>query len=166
MQSVKVNEFLKNYKEYDARCKYLEANIEQTKNMLYKAKQNLVDESVNVTQKLSGMPHGTGTGDPTGQLGIRMASGFLPPYISELELEIKEMKAELEAKSIVVHFVNAWLQALNPKELFIIEHQTIGGMYWREIIFAYKAAFGDTYSKDGLKRIRDAALEKIYKVAE
>lgn len=116
-------------------------------------------------QPMSGMPRGGKLSDPTARIGIAVADGCMTDDMKILQKEIEDLEYELRKRKIVVHFVAAWLDGLNEKERWIIEKQVIDGSYWREVIFSYKAKFGDEYSKDGLKRIKKNALNKIYRIA-
>ena len=111
------------------------------------------------------MPRSGKVSDPTAQIGIAAADGLMTSEMKNIFQEIRELERELRGQRIVVHFVTAWLNGLNEKERWIIEKQVIDGAYWREVIFGFKAKFGDEYSKDGLKRIKRSAMNKIYRIA-
>lgn len=167
MHPIKVDMMLENYREYSARCEYLEMQIGETERLIEEMKGQIVEDSVKITPVLNGMPHGQqGMGDPTGVLGGRLAEGYKTDHIREAEEELERMKVEYYAKLPTVMFVNAWIKALSNKELFVIENKTFGGVSWRQLAFMFHREFGDMYSQDGMRRIRKQAMEKIYKVAE
>ena len=112
------------------------------------------------------MPRSTDPSDPTGRLAEKFAEGYVTDHVKQIEAEIVEKTNELSAKTITLLFVGAWLKCLNEKERFVIEKQVIDKLFWRDVIRAYKQLFGDEYSKHGLKAIRDAAMQKIYRIAE
>ena len=166
MQPEKVDEMLANYREYAARVAYLSEAVKQTERLCVSLRQNVVEDSISITQVISDMPRGTAISDPTGRLGSMLAEGYVPEHILQAEADLESMKLEIRSKENVVVFVEAWLRGLSDRERFVIEHKVIAGMYWREMIPLYKREFGDEYSKQGLKRIKAKALEKIYRIAQ
>ena len=166
MQREAVDQCLANYREYSARCSFLEQEINELKLLAEKLKGSAVADAVTITAQMTGMPHGTEITDPTGKIAIKFADGYTPDYIVEIDREIRKLENERRAKMSTIVFVDAWLKALCKRERFVIENKVIGGMFWRELIYAYKSEFGEEYSKQGMKKIKDRALERIYKVAE
>lgn len=161
----RVDEMLKSYRECIGRCGHLEYEIQERRDMIESLRKTMVEDSVLGAQPMSGMPRGGKLSDPTARIGAAVADGCMTDDMKFLQKEIDELEYELRKRKIVVHFVAAWLDGLNEKERWIIEKQVIDGAYWREVIFSYKAKFGDEYSKDGLKRIKKNALNKIYRIA-
>lgn len=157
---------LSNYREHLARCEYLECEIRELERLAANMRESMVEDTVSCTQVISDMPGGTALSDPTGRLAMMLASGGVTERVKEIEEEISDKKRELAQKRVTVIFVDAWLKALNEKERFIVEKQVIDKLFWRDVIRFYDRAFGDAYSKHGLKSIRDNALQKIYRIAE
>ena len=159
------DEMLKSYRESVGRCGHLENEIQERRDMLESLRETVIEDSVLAAQPLSGMPRSGKVSDPTAQIGSAAADGWMTSEMKHISQEIRELERELRSQRIVVHFVTAWLNGLNEKERWIIEKQVIDGAYWREVIFGFKAKFGDEYSKDGLKRIKRSAMNKIYRIA-
>lgn len=166
MQPEMVDQCLQNYKEFSARCSFLEQEIHELKLLAERLQSSAVSDAVKITQVISDMPHGTDISDPTGRLAIRFADGYVPDYVREIEKDIRALENEYRIKHPPTVFVEAWLKVLNKRERFVIENKTIGGMFWRELITEYAKEFGEEYSRQGLKKIRDKAMEKIYNVAK
>lgn len=167
MMPEKAYTMLKSYKEYLGRCEYLKLLIDDLKTDAELWSAHATDElPIMGGQNLDGMPRGNAVGNPTERLGILLADGYKPAALAELEQKIADYELELRMKSIAVHFVDAWLSGLTEKERTIVKMQVIDQSCWREVVAAYKEKFGDEYSKEGLKRIRDRALEKIYIMAQ
>lgn len=132
-----------------------------------KMRDELIEDSVQITPVLSGMPGGQeGMSDPTGLLAQRLAGGYKSEHIKQAEDELKLMEDEFSQKMITVSFVNAWMRGLNNKERFVMEQKTIGGLSWRQLVFAFNREFGDLYSQEGLKSLRRSAMEKVYRMAQ
>ena len=161
-----VDKHLENYQEYSARCTFLMEEIRELKELGKKLESTAISDAVHITSVMTGMPHGTEITDPTGRIAIQFADGYKPEYIAQIEKEIKILESEYKMKNSTVVFVDAWLKALTKRERYIIENKVIGGMVWRDLIAGYNAEFGVMYSKSGMKNLKDAAMEKIYKVAE
>jgi len=166
MNAEKVDEFLLNYREYAARCDFLEKEIKELERLAAEMRSTFIEDNVSITQVLSDMPRGSNISDPTGRLAMMAVSGYTPDYIREIENEITQKKSEYRFKLPVVVFVESWLNVLTPRERFVIEKKTIAGMFWRDIVVAFKKEFGEEYSRHGLKNIRDNAIIKIHKIAQ
>ena len=166
MQPDKVDECLAHYREYSARCDFLQHEVHELKSLVERLRSTAVEDAVTITQVLTNMPHGTDLSCPTESLAIKFADGYVPGYIRGVEEEIRRRENEYRMKFPTIVFVDAWLKVLNRRERFVIENKTIGGMFWRELVIEYKREFGEEYSRQGLKKIRDRAVEKIHKVAE
>jgi hypothetical protein len=167
MQKETVDKMLGNYREYSARCLYLECCIRDAEDKLRSIRKTMVPDAISITAKYTDMPGAKGrTSDPTASVASRFADGYMPDAAKELEAELARMQGELRDKTPTVVFVEIWLNALNDKERFVIEKQMIDGLFWREVAAAFNEKFRVRYSAVGLKRIRSGALEKVYKIAE
>lgn len=162
----RADQMLRDYKVFLGRCKYLTALIPWLKAEAADWKQNMAEELSSIgSQNMDGMPHGTMIGNPTERFGIMLADGYTPDGLKEMEKQIEEYEKELKEKSTTVFFVEAWLAGLTEKERWIIQSQVIDGLYWREIIMEYHRKYGEEYSREGLKKIRDGAMNKIHQMA-
>lgn len=160
-----VDEMLKSYRECVGRCGHLKSEIDETEKLIAELSATaLADASVRA-QQYTGMPHGSGVSNPTEQVACMFADGYMPEEIKRLQKELADMKREFRERYPTVHFVEAWMQGLTEKERWIIEQQVIDGVTWRDIMTRCRLKFGIEYTKDGLKRIKARALEKIYKIA-
>lgn len=167
MRRESVDEMLRNYREYSARCLYLECCIKDTEGKLNRIRASALPDAISITQHYSDMPgRKGGTSDPTATVATRFADGYKPEDVQELEAELASMRGELRDKTPTVVFSEIWLDALNDKERFVVEKQAMDGLFWREVATAFCEKFGARYSSISLKRIRRGALEKIYKIAE
>lgn len=162
-----VDQMMSNYLVYKARCAHLETLIESTELIVAKLHEDQVEDSIRLNALINGMPHAQkGTSDPTGILGSKVASGYKNDHIRQAEHDLAEYKREHEYKMITVNFVEAWLQALTIKEHFVIEKKTLGKASWNQLVFLFQKELGEKYSVSGLRNIRNAALDKIYALAQ
>lgn len=166
MVKTDVDSMLARYREYSARCEYLQQDIRENERLIDVMRDSLVEDLISITPKLTGMPIPSGVSDSTGKIGDMIVSGYENSFIIEAEQEVLRMKQEVAEKLPTVVFVNAWLRALENKERFVVEQKVLGGLSWRQLIYSFKKQFGDMYSQQGLRRIRDTAMCKIYRIAE
>lgn len=165
MHPEKVDRMLRDYREFRGRCEFLRHEIGLEERKLAILRETMIDDAVSMSPNLTGMPKGSGTSKPVEALAIRFGNGYVPAYIQEIEKALDEKKKELREKMVTVVFVEAWLKGLTDKERTIVEKQVIDGRFWREIVFEYRAKYGEEYSREGLKRIKKVAMEKIYRMA-
>ena len=155
------------YRVDSARCEYLRKDIPRLQGLLQSLRDNIVDDEVHITQSLSGMPFGGAISDPTGKLGARLADGYEPIELSEIELEIGTKIEELRHKEVCVWCIETGLSSLTPKERYLVECKYIQNDFWRNIIENFNSKFGEVYvSKEPLKRMIERALETMCAVLE
>lgn len=165
MNRERVMECLANYREYSARCEYLRNEIPRLEDLVQELRNDIIDNEVHITQVISDMPRGTSTSDPTGKLAAKLAQGYEPGYIEEIEEEIRQKKAELKHKDVLVWSVETAFKSLTPKERFLVEHKYIQEDFWRNIVEGFNESFNEGYNnKDTLKRILDKGIETIERV--
>lgn len=168
MTRAQVDEYLATYQECVGRMGSLELTIRRQRKELEERKMNLAaDAALETPEREEGMPHGSGVGNPVERIVLKYADGFLPAEIIEEEKQLKALEEELKYRKEVVLYVDAWLKGLNEREAWIINHKVIDMDYsWREVITMYRLQYGEEYSRDALKRIKERAMEKIYRFAE
>lgn len=163
----RVDEMLRNYREYLGRVLHLERYIVELKQEIEKNKaEALVEAASPGSPNMDGMPHGTIVSQPTERIALQFASGNWPEFVQESMAKLKEAEDEYNEKVGTVIFVDAWLKGLTERERWIIEKQVIDKAPWREVTAMFYREFDSVRSKEGLKYIRDKALQKIYKMAE
>ncbi|MBQ9211103.1 MAG: hypothetical protein IJ153_11020 [Clostridia bacterium] len=167
MTHEQVDAMLAEYRESVGRCGYLEKRIPELAAEIEQEKARLIQEAAQESPSMEpGMPHGSGVGNPVEKIVLRYADGFLPDEIRGMDKELRELRDEYARRQRVIQYVDAWLQGLNEREKWIIIHKVVDVEYsWREVICMYRLQYGEEYSRDALKRIKERALEKIYKFA-
>lgn len=164
----RAEEMLKNYKFCLARCEHLKAVIDALKKDIEAAETEAQEAFMagKSASDLDGMPHGTAPGNPTERIALMLLSGYITDDVAQMREELARLEQEYGQKSVVVTLVEAWLKGLSSKERWMIERQTFDGMTYKEINAAYRQEYGETCSKDLLRRLKKSALEKIYQIAE
>lgn len=161
-----VDAVLKSYIDDKARALHLAIEIGELEKRINAAIASLAsDEAGPGAQVITGMPHGTALSNPTEQIAVRLASGWVPPEIKEWKQDLAQKKEEHEALTTKVRYVDAWMSALSDREHWIMLHQFIRGEFWRDIVTDYNAKFGGYVTKDTLKWLRGKALKTIYAAA-
>ena len=165
MRAEQVDALLRGYRRDVARCAFIEQEIVEREALIEELKRTAVADAVSTTARVTGMPRGTNTGDPTARLGAMLADGEQPRHIRQVEEEARALEAERRFLRARIRRVDALMGLLSERERCVIQGNVIDGMKWREVILAYRERFGIEYSRDGIRRIRDGAMEKMYAVA-
>lgn len=162
----KVCEYLGQYKACLGRCSHLEIMIEQYKAEIETRKQHLGSDLILATgEQNSGMPRGSGVGNPTEKIGVMLAENAYPQDLKEQIRELRQMEAEYRAKIVTVRLVEAWLTCLSDRERFVLSMQKFEEAPYREIGTAYEERYGEEISRDALRKKRNSAMKKIYATA-
>lgn len=163
----KVDSMLKEYRLFVGRCGHLETEIASLEKQIQRERSQIAGDLASISPApMNGMPHGSGITNPTEKSGLMLASGYTPPHIIEMEQALSKLRQEYNEKYSTVLFVEAWLKGLTEKERWLVEQQVIDAVFWKEIVVRFRTAFGEDCSKDSLKRLKQRALGKIYKMAE
>ena len=158
---------LASYRECLGRVLHLEQRIKELGQALDDYRKHAVEDAAGIgSQNMDGMPRGTKVGQPTERIAIALADGWVPDEIRSMENELRKAQSEYNEKATVVVFVDAWLHGLTERERWIVERQVIDNCTWREVTTMFLRDFGESRTKDGLKYIKDRALQKIYRMAE
>ena len=168
MEPEQVDEYLAQYREAVGRVGFLEVQVPFLKDDLRKREESLAAyHALDTPVREEGMPHGSGTGNPVEKIVLKYANGGYPEELWKDRNDLEALESELRRKRRVVNCVNAWMRGLNEREAWIINHKVIDSDYsWREVIMMYRLQYGEEYSRDALKRVKDRAMEKIYRFAE
>lgn len=166
MTKTEVLEMLEGYRCAVGRCGHLEVEITELIKYIQVALNNRAEDAAAPhAQQISGMPRGSGVGNPTEQIGIMLASKHVPDYIRNMEAHLKELQTERDECARTVSYVEKWLAGLTEKEHWIVSHKIIDGDPWRVCIRDYEKQYGEAVSKDTLRRMRRQALSAIYRSA-
>lgn len=104
-------------------------------------------------------------GNPVESLVLRYMSGYEPKYIKDLQQDVDKVRDELYEAEMVIRFVDGWLICLTDRERFVILHHVISSETWTEVLDLYEKQYGQ-FGKEGLRKIKKRALNKIYEAAE
>lgn len=155
---------IRDYGACKAKAVQLEGEIEIQSAQADHAKAREMAESALHGIILDDMPHGTTTGDPTGNLVARFLDGYQPQYLRDLDRDIATKRAQLREMQIVIRTVEGWLGALPERERFVITKHILEGEFWGEVVRLYEQRWG-IITKEALKKAQKRALQRVYDIA-
>ena len=164
MSPDKLDEMLKNYRPLKARSAYLQDQLEELERKLILNRMMMIDEQVSLSQEITGMPHGTSTGDPTARLALDVASGKVSIFVRQIQDEIAATKRELGTIEPTLRIVGIVLQALSERECEVLEMRAMDEMEWPEIQEQMNREYNNVYCQRTLQRLFERAMEKAYEV--
>lgn len=165
MQPEQVLSMLRSYRGCAARITHIRCEIQMEKARLKWLEETAVEDMQHVTASLTGMPRSGRIGDQSANIAVKLADGYETDEVKQTRRRILDLEANARILELTSAFVEAWLSGLTQKERFVIERRTIDGMTWECVAEDYEKEFGVHYSKDTVRRINRAALEKIYRIA-
>ena len=146
-----------------ARMAYLRSQLEMLERFLQICQGQMINDSVSMSQAITGMPHGTTVGDPVGRLAIDIASGKVSEFVKQIREEIEEVQQELREVEKSVKLIEIVLEAMNERERKLVTMKMIDELSWKEIIARMNAEYGG-YSKSSLQRLLKTGMDKAYNV--
>ena len=159
-----LEEAMKNYRQSKARIAHLQSQLVMLERFLRYCTRNMINDQVSMSQAITGMPHGSGVGDPVGRLAIDIASGKVSDFVKEIQDDIEKTNAELVKLIPRVNVVELVLSALTEKECVLVEKKMIDELSWAEVMHTMSVRFGVQYSKRTLQRDLARAMKKAYEV--
>lgn len=167
MTREQVDQMMAKYRESKGRIGHLDVYIQTTRPEVELWKRNLIhDAALSTPSREEGMPHGSGVGKPVESIVIAHVDGFMPEELRTLIRLLDAAEREVRELRLIVNFVDGWMSGLSDRERWIINHKVIDTDYsWRELMMMYRMQFGEEHSRDALKRIKDRAMDKIYRYA-
>lgn len=166
MKPERAEEMLREYKGCVGRCGYLKKAIPEAEADIATWERSLAADLANSGGvNMDGMPHGTAVGKPTERMALALAAGYEPGDLKEAKERLTDMIRELREKEMVVVFVEAWLSGLTEREKWLIEQLYFEQQTYAYIISSLRSKHEVNTSKDGVRRMKKAALEKIFEMA-
>lgn len=165
MDTDSVDKMLASYNQCKARVTHIKNQLTIMERQLEFEKNHAMANEAIHAQSYDNTPHGNLPGNPVESLVLRYISGYQPKYIKDMQRDLEKAKDELYECQMVIQFVDGWLLCLNERERFVIEKHVIANGTWREILDEYEKRFGQ-FGKEGLRKLKKRALNKIYEAAE
>ena len=165
MTQDQLEEMLKSYRTVKARCAYLRARLDDLEDELKKQEKIVISDCVSMSQAITGMPHGTTVGDPTGRLAMDIASGKTSEFVKQIREEIEKIQKELTIQLVRLNRMEIIMGAMTDREREIVEMKIVADMSWADILSEMNAKYNNSYSKRSLQRLYSRAMEKAEEVA-
>lgn len=162
MQPHEIDNMLSEYRQNKARHGHITLELARMNAELERA---IINDALHA-QQYSDMPHGTDAGRPVETLVLRYMDGYLPEQVKDWMRERTELKREQKALSVVIGYVDTWLNALSDRERRVIADKLIDGRTWREMEADAQTMYGIPLTVGGLKNIKRRPMQKIYAVAK
>lgn len=158
---------LAQYRRCVGRCAFLKKTIAEAEADIALWRRNLAEDLVRSGgTDLDGMPHGTTVGNPTERMALMLATGYEPQDLQDAEAQLIPLRDELREKEMVLCFVEAWMEGLTSKEQWLIEQLYFEGYTYNETAHAYADKYGVPISRDGIRRMKKATVQRVAEMAQ
>jgi len=164
MSPERLDELLKKYRSNKARYAYLRSQIEMLERFRRMCESSMVNDQVSLSQAITGMPHGSGTGDPVGRLAIDIASGEVSPFVKQIHEDLKEVNLQLIRLEPDISTVEIVLESLGDREREVLVLKIIDDRSWGDTVQQMNEMHNNSYSKRTLQRLLDRALGRAYEI--
>lgn len=165
MTPQQVDKMLSDYNRCRSRATHIRNQLAIMERQLQQERDHAMEGEAIHAQAYDPTPHGNMPGNPVESLVLRYMSGYEPRYIKDLQQDVDKVRDELYEAEMVIRFVDGWLICLTERERFVILHHVISSETWTEVLDLYEKQFGQ-FGKEGLRKIKKRALNKIYEAAE
>lgn len=159
-----LDERLKKYRANKARLAYLEAEEITLRRWLTICESQSVNDRISLSQAITGMPHGSGIGDPTGRLATDIASGKVSEFVNQVLDDLNSLNAQKGVLYLSVRSVEVVLEALGDREREVLTLKIIDDRDWKDTAIQMNSMHNNSYSIRSLQRLLDRALEKAYEI--
>ncbi len=166
MSPAKLDEIMMRYRSNKARVAYLRSQREMLDRFLSICKSQMINDSVSLSQAITGMPHGSGVGDPVGRLAMDIVSGKVTPFVKQIQEDIMQNERDLQAVEPDVKVVDLVLGAFTERERQVVEMKIFDDLTWPETLSRMNEVHNNTYSKRSLQRLLDRAMGKAYEIVK
>lgn len=164
MSPQRLDEILKNYRITKARYEYLKAELVTLSRWLDICERTTVSDRVSLSQAISGMPHGSGVGDPVGRLATDIASGEVSIFIKQIKEDMRQADDEMLRLAPQISAVEIVLNALGDREREVLVFKVIDNRNWIDTVEQMNEIHNNSYSKRSLQRLLDRALGRAYEI--
>ena len=143
---------------------YLRSQVEMLERFLAICTREMINDEVSMSQAITGMPHGSGVGDPVGRLAIDIAEGKVSVFVKQIQEELATVNFELETITPQARAVDVALGALGDKERDLVTMKIMDELSWAEVIHKINLKHGGNCTKRTLQRVLERAMQKAYEV--
>jgi len=164
MSPQRLDEVLKKHRATKARYEWLKSETITLERWLALCQSQSVNDRISLSQAITGMPHGSGIGDPTGRLAIDIASGEVSVFVKQIQDDLNEVRSEMLRLAPDISAVEIVLTALGDREREVLIFKVIDDRSWNDTVDQMNELHNNSYSKRSLQRLLDRALGKAYEI--
>jgi len=164
MSPQRLDEILRRYRVTKARYAYLKAEIITLRRWLEICQSQSVNDRISLSQAITGMPHGSGVGDPTGRLAADIASGEVSTFVKQVQADLKVANEELKKLQPEITIVEIVMTGLGDREREVLVLKIVDARDWKDTVEQMNGMHNNSYSKRTLQRLLDRALERAYEI--
>lgn len=166
MSPQRLDEILKKHRYSVARFAYVKSELLTLNRWLSICESQSITDRVSLSQAITGMPHGSGTGDPVGRLAADIADGKVSVFVKQVKSDIKSLEEEQARLEKDIGIVEIVLNALGDREREVLIFKVIDDRDWTDTTEQMNGLHNNSYSKRTLQRLLDRAMEKAYEVVK
>ena len=166
MSPQKLDEIFKKYRTDKARYAYLKSELETLERWLRLCESQSISDRVSLSQAITGMPHGSGIGDPTGRLAIDIASGEVSVFVKQVQEDLAFANTELLKLAPEISTVEIVIESLGDREREVLIFKIIDGRDWNDTVNQMNGLHNNSYSKRSLQRLLERALGRAYEIVK
>lgn len=166
MSPQRLDEILKKHRYSVARVAYVKSELVTLNRWLNVCQSQSISDRVSLSQAITGMPHGSGTGDPVGRLAADIADGKVSVFVKQVQSDIKSLEEEQASLEKDIAVVEIVLNALGDREREVLIFKVIDDRDWTDTTEQMNGLHNNSYSKRTLQRLLDRAMEKAYEVVK
>lgn len=166
MTQEQVDRIFRDYQQMVGRCAFLSVEIERTMKEMDRALSEATPlDFLKLSASFMQTPRGTGAGDPTGRAAQLLADGEPTEQARSYQRRLAVLKTELADRQTAMAYVDAWLKGLKNAEQLVLKRRVVEHLPWSSVAREYEDVFGEQRTVDALKKIKSAALKKVYEMA-
>lgn len=166
MKRSEVLDLLSRYRANEARMKAIPDMIKRLERERAEIVRTMVDDQVRTTANADGMPRSGRISDPTAEIGSRLADGWVPERVREIDSEIDRKKADLERVTQDWRLVDNLFKGLNYRDVFILKRKYCDQMILRDIRYDYQCQYSKVLSEETMSKYIEKAVKRLCALAE
>jgi len=166
MKPEQIEEMLGKYRVQKARYALLRSRLDELERILRVCENSMVSDLISLSQAITGMPHGSSVGDPTGRLAINLTTGTVSDFVKQVREEIMVVTQEAARLMEDLRVADIVISAMTEREREVIEMKIMSGMDWGEVLSEMNRRHSNSYSKRTLQRLYSRAIERAEEVTK
>ena len=164
MSPQRLDKILEDFRFNKARYAWLQAEVITLERWLNLCQSQSINDRISLSQAITGMPHGSGVGDPTGRLALDIASGEVSVFVKQIQEDLNKVNAEMLRIAPDISAVEIILDSLNDREREVLIFKMIDKRDWKDTMLQMNELHNNSYSIRSLQRLLERALGRAYEI--